>query len=206
MTRIPTASATTTVRVWNSRPLFGSVNPTALNSLNRPFASSSPRNRPTTEATTPVTSASTTTERSTWFREAPSVRSVANSRVRWAIVIESEFAITNAPTKSATPPNASRKSWRNERKLFVSDASLEACASPDFTCVPGGRTLRTCASSAACVTPAFFATRIWSSLPLLSKRFCAVREVEPRERGPADRGDGAEVDEAGDAQPLDRAA
>ncbi len=42
-------------------------------------------------------------------RVAPSVRSVANSRVRCAIVIESVFAITNAPTNSATPPNASRK-------------------------------------------------------------------------------------------------
>ena len=35
------------------------------------------------------------TELSTWRREAPIVRSVANSRVRWAIVIESELAITN---------------------------------------------------------------------------------------------------------------
>ena len=51
-------------------------------------------------------------DQSTCRREAPSVRSVANSRVRWAIVIESEFAITNAPTKSAMPPNASRKSCR----------------------------------------------------------------------------------------------
>ena len=42
-------------------------------------------------------------------RVAPTVRSVANSRVRWAMVIESVLAITNAPTKSAIPPNASRK-------------------------------------------------------------------------------------------------
>ena len=51
-----------------------------------------------------------TIEPRTWRREAPSVRSVANSRVRWAIVIESEFAITKAPTKSAMPAKASRKS------------------------------------------------------------------------------------------------
>ena len=37
----------------------------------------------------------------TWRRDAPSVRSVASSRVRCAIVIESELTITNAPTKSA---------------------------------------------------------------------------------------------------------
>ena len=71
----------------------------------------------------PITSASTRIERSTWRRDAPSVRSVASSRVRCAIVIESEFAITNAPTKSAIPPNASRKSWRKLRKLSVSFAS-----------------------------------------------------------------------------------
>jgi hypothetical protein len=65
-------------------------------------------------------------------------------------VIESEFAITNAPTKSATPPNASRKSWRNERKLLVSDASLAACASPDFTCVPAAG----CPGSAPAARPA----------------------------------------------------
>ena len=55
----------------------------------------------------PITSVSTITERSTCRREAPSVRSVANSRVRCATVIESVLKITNAPTNSAMPPNAS---------------------------------------------------------------------------------------------------
>ncbi len=50
---------------------------------------------------------------------APSVRSVASSRVRWAIVIESVFAITKLPTNSATPANASRKSWMIVRKPLV---------------------------------------------------------------------------------------
>jgi hypothetical protein len=34
-----------------------------------------------------------------------SVGSVANSRVRWATVIDSVLKITNAPTSSAMPPN-----------------------------------------------------------------------------------------------------
>ena len=62
-------------------------------------------------------------DRSTWRRDAPSVRSVANSRVRWAIVIESELAITKLPTKSAMPPNASRNFCRKEMKDWVSLAS-----------------------------------------------------------------------------------
>ncbi len=76
-----------------------------------------------TDATTPTTSASTRTEPRTWRFVAPSVRSVANSRVRCAIVIDSEFAITNEPTKSAMPPKASRNVCRNEMNSFVSSAS-----------------------------------------------------------------------------------
>ena len=53
--------------------------------------------------------ASMSTERSTWRREPPIVRTVANSRVRCATVIDSVLKITNAPTKSATTANASRK-------------------------------------------------------------------------------------------------
>ena len=56
-----------------------------------------------------MTSASSTTETCTCRRDAPSVRSVASSRVRCAIVIDSELTITNAPTNSAIRPNASRK-------------------------------------------------------------------------------------------------
>ena len=97
------------VRVSNRSPWFGSVKPTASNSQNSPFASASPRNRPTTDAIAPITSASSTTDQRTWRRDAPSVRSVASSRVRCAMVIESELTITNAPTNSAITPNASRK-------------------------------------------------------------------------------------------------
>ncbi len=78
---------------------------------------------PMTDAMTPTTSASMMIEPSTWRREAPSVRTVANSRVRCAIVIESEFAITKLPTNSAMPAKASRKPCRKEMNSFVSDAS-----------------------------------------------------------------------------------
>ena len=56
-----------------------------------------------------MTRPSSTTERLTCLREAPSVRSVANSRVRWATVIDSVLKMTNAPTSSAMPPKPSRK-------------------------------------------------------------------------------------------------
>jgi hypothetical protein len=82
VTTIPTTSETMIVRVRSSVPLFGSDNPTALNSANSPFARKIPTTRPTIEASTPTMNDSARTERSTCRREAPSVRSVANSRVR----------------------------------------------------------------------------------------------------------------------------
>ena len=68
-----------------------------------------PANSPTSDARIPMIRASSTTDQSTWRLEAPSVRSVASSRTRWAMVIDSVFAITKLPTKSAMPPKASRK-------------------------------------------------------------------------------------------------
>ena len=73
-----------------------------------------------------MTSDSRMTELSTCRREAPIVRSVANSRVRCATVIENELKMTNAPTKSATSPNPSRIFWRTDVKSVVSLASLAA--------------------------------------------------------------------------------
>ena len=46
VTRIPTSSETTIVRVSKRRPLFGSVKPTASKSLKRPFASAEPEEEP----------------------------------------------------------------------------------------------------------------------------------------------------------------
>ena len=109
VTVIPSSSETMIVRVLKMRPLFGSVNPTASKSLNSPVASARPRKRPMIDASVPITRASTMTENRTCRRDAPSVRSVASSRVRWAIVIESELKMTNAPTNSAITPKASRK-------------------------------------------------------------------------------------------------
>ena len=72
-----------------------------------------------------MTSDSRITETSTWRRDAPIVRSVANSRVRCATVIEKVLKMTNAPTKRAIAPNASRK----YRKIDVNSLTSSACSS-----------------------------------------------------------------------------
>ena len=108
VTAMPAARLTITVRVANTVPAFGSCMPIEANIDSSAFARPSPAARPISEASAPITSASSTTEPSTWPREAPSVRSMASSRVRCATVTDSVLKITNAPTNSAIAPNASR--------------------------------------------------------------------------------------------------
>ena len=186
------------------RPLFGSVKPTRSKSQKSPLASPTPRTRPTSEARMPTTSASIRIEVRICRREAPIVRAVANSRVRCAIVIESEFAITKLPTKSAIPPKASRKPRRNEMKEFVSAASSFACCVAVFTCAVGGTFCWSSSTSWSSETPGFAATAISSSRPRFAEQVLRRRQAEARERGAADRRDRAEVDEAGDSEPLRR--
>ncbi len=146
----PTASDTMIVRVAKTVAAWGRSMPKETNTEFRPFASPRPRNRPATDASRPITNASSSTERRTWRRVAPSVRRVASSRVRCAIVIESVFAITKLPTNSAMPANASRKSWMMVRKPLVSLVACFACASPVRTCAfAGSRGLISCTSWAA---------------------------------------------------------
>ena len=174
VTTIPTRSETTIVRVANTVPVFGRSIPNETKSEFRPFASPTPRKRPTTEAIVPSTSASTRTEPRTCRRVAPSVRSVANSLVRCAIVIESVFAITKAPTNRATAPKASRNFCRKPRNAVVSFESFFACCAALVTCAVGGRICRISDTSRAVGTFGCAATRIRSSLLGLRNSCCAV--------------------------------
>ena len=121
------------VRALNTVAACGRSIPNETSSELSALASSSPTNRPTTEAIAPITNASTRTDVRTWRRVAPRVRSVASSRVRWAIVIDRVLAITKLPTNSAMPPNASRKSWKMLRNPLVSLVACAACAWPVLT-------------------------------------------------------------------------
>ena len=106
---VPTRSETTTVRVAKTMFVVGRSSSSALKSSFRPTARPMPTKSPMIDAMIPMTSASAITDQSTWRREAPIVRSVANSLVRCATVIESVLKMTKAPTKSAMAANASRK-------------------------------------------------------------------------------------------------
>jgi hypothetical protein len=112
VTTMPTASEATTVRGASTRSACGSSSPSAPNNALSPRARPAPRASPVSDASTPIASVSTSTERSTWRREAPSVRSVASSRVRCAIVMDRVLKMTKAPTNRAMPPNESRAQRR----------------------------------------------------------------------------------------------
>ncbi len=68
-----------------------------------PDASPSPSPSPSTLPNTPMTAASVRIVRVTRPREAPSVRNVPISRIRWSTVMLKELRIRKPPTNSAIP-------------------------------------------------------------------------------------------------------
>ena len=88
-------------------PASGSWRSSAPNTAFRPDGEAEAGGDADGERQRPIASASSSTEPSTCRRAAPTIRSSANSRVRWATVIESVLKIVNAPTKIATPPKTS---------------------------------------------------------------------------------------------------
>ncbi len=120
VTTTPTISETITVRSVTTVPVFGRSIPTALKSSLIPNAKPTPPASPSAAPSRPSTSASKPTVASSCGREAPSVRSMPNSRVRWATVIENVLKIWNAPTNSDTPANTSSAIRRNFRLSAMS--------------------------------------------------------------------------------------
>ncbi len=139
-----------------------------------PTASPSPANSPMIDASRPITSASRITEPSTCRRDAPTVRSVANSRVRCTTVIESVLKITKAPTNRAIPANDSRKYRMMLVNVATSSESSLACSAPDRTVTDVPSSSRMLATSSAGATPSCAATCTESSSPSLSRSAWAV--------------------------------
>ena len=139
-----------------------------------PFARPMPASSPSTEASRPIAKPSAITERMTCLREPPSVRSVANSRVRWATVIDRVLKITNAPTSSATPPNPSRKYFRIDMLLLSSSASCSACLALSLTCSDAGTSGATARTSSAEDVPSEADIEIESKRPSRCSSSCAV--------------------------------
>ncbi len=89
-------------------------------------------------------------------------------------MIESVFAITNEPTKSATPPKTSRMYLKMFRKVFVSEESTFTCSDVVRTSTVGGNTERSSRTSLSAGVRGLAATSIRSYRPSLWNSFCAV--------------------------------
>ena len=89
-------------------------------------------------------------------------------------MIDSVLKITNAPTKSATPPNPSSMYVMNLMPSFVSAASAEAWAAPVCTSAVAGTSGSSFWTSCSGVVPSLAATEIESKWPSFAKSFCAV--------------------------------
>ncbi len=127
---MPTTSETITVRGRNCRLVVGSLPPNASSRRRRPMATTTPKPSPTSEAITPTTVDSSSTEPSTWRRLAPRQRSSASSRVRWASTMVKVLTIRNAPTSRATPAKASRAVPRKRpivSEMLLALASAYSC-------------------------------------------------------------------------------
>ena len=124
VTTMPTARAMTTVRGCITRPLRGMSKPAAWKTWLTPAATPSPAKSPSTEARMPMTSASPVMLQSTCAREAPSARSIANSRRRCATVMENALKMMNAPTSTAMPPKLSSTGRRNAPMASLSCLGL----------------------------------------------------------------------------------
>ena len=201
VTIVPSRIETITVRQAKTSDWDTTAPKSTLKRAASPFAIASPRKSPTTDASSPVTRPSTVTTHRICRRFAPTVRSVANSRVRWATVIESVFAITKAPTKSAIAAKASRKYLRNESWSVMSFELCFAWSEPVRTCVFGGSTFWISATSFEPETPGLAATSIWSSWFSLVEERLRGREVEDRQRRARER---ALAAEANDPDELER--
>ena len=161
---------------------------------------------PTSEPSRPMVSASSSTELSTWRRVAPSVRSSASSRARWATVIENVLKIRKAPTSTAMNANASRPVVRNVRPSRMSSPALSASCAAVRTCAVGGRIEATLRWSSLSETPGLPATNAKSTLSRLSNSACAVVRSKTTTVAPPSPADWPSVASPDELERLLRAA
>ena len=160
-TSVPTNSGSRTVSGFRVIAEVGSPDPVLSNTVSSSFAKPMPTTIPASDASRPITSASISTERSTCRRLAPIVRSRANSRLRWATVIENVLKMMKAPANTVAPANASSS---GVRKSLIPLATWLACSlaasGPVCTFTKWGTAAMMCCFSSCWLTPGSALTEI----------------------------------------------
>jgi len=111
-----------------------------LNIAFSPTAAPIPPATPPSDPSVAIAAASALTLQRIWRRDAPSVRSSPNSRIRWATVIEKMLKIRNEATTITTPASTSRMVGRKLRLLLISSVLRPAAWSPLSTSSARGST------------------------------------------------------------------
>ena len=130
---------------------------------------------------------------STWRDEAPSVRSIPNSRVRWATVIENVLKIRKAPTKTEMPAKTSRKVVRKPKPSLMSAGLLGGVLGPGLRLGrPRQDRVERASRARSGVTPSAASTSMLSSSPSLPVIACASGSVKSAKLAPPSGTPGAE--------------
>ena len=185
VTTTPTSTAATTVRGSTAADVVGTSMPTAASSSRMPTARPTPASRPSADDTIPTTSASKTIPPSTWRRVAPTARSSAVSRRRWATRTLKVFQMTNEPTSRETAAKTSRMLVKMPRPSRIAAELWSATSAPVSASTPSGSRWAIASRSSVGVTDGSPTTSIWSTSPTLSSRSCAVRRSKAARVAPA---------------------
>ena len=184
VTGIPTTSAAITVRAVSCSVSSGRVNPPAASSACSATAISSPNPIPTTDATAPMSPASSTTEPTIWRRLAPTARNRASSRVRWPRRMANVLLMKNAETRSATPAKPSSTFWNTDRNPSTLWAPSAFTSSMVTASTPSGRTRCTRSVRSSPDTPSAATTSIPSYWPGAPNASWADARSKPVRRAP----------------------
>ena len=147
-----------------SAPL-GSEIPNASSKASRPTAMATPSPRPMIEASSPMTSASSITDRKTCPRLAPTIRKRASSLVRWPTVMEKVFKMVKPPTNSEIRAKTSRAVEKKPSALLIALDCSSATFCAGTTSTPVGSTLAMECSTVALSAPGAIATSMESTRP-----------------------------------------
>ena len=140
VTTTPTSSAATTVRGSTAAAVVGTSRPIAPSRARIPVARPTPPSRPMVADTRPIAAASTTMPPSTWRRVAPTERSSATSRRRWATSTLKVFQMTKEPTNTETAAKTSRMFVNMPRPSRTAAELSSASSRPVSASDPAGRT------------------------------------------------------------------
>ena len=165
VTPTPTTRHTTTVRVSKASGPEGRVTPNPLSSASSPNAASTPNPSPTNEESSPTMAASARTDRKTWRRLAPTMRSRASSRVRWPTMMENVLRMVKPPTKSAMNAKTNSAMLKKLRAWPIALVASSTTVLPVTTSTPGGRERAMARCTLCWLLPGVATTLMVSNLP-----------------------------------------